>query len=513
MEHKYSKRKVSDLIPYANNSRTHSDEQINQVASSIKEFGFTNPILIDNDGGIIAGHGRVLAAKKLKLTEVPCIELQGLTDAQKKAYVIADNQLALNAGWDIDALKLEIESLVEVDFDIDLLGFEDDFISGLLVDETEGLTDEDAVPDAPEIPVTVEGDVWVLGRHRLMCGDSTSIDAVERLMDGQKAQLLHADPPYGMGKEGDGVANDNLYAEKLDAFQMEWWTTFRIFIEDNASAYIWGNAPELWRLWYKGGLGESEHMELRNEIVWDKKAVPGMKSDLLTQFPEASERCLFFQIGSQFIGNVNSDDFPEEWLPTLSYFETEAEAAGITAADIKRVCGVQMFSHWFTKAQYNLMPRKHYDVLGKEYTGRFKRDWAGLKREWDRVKSGPTSVVQESRSYFSNGHDVMRDVWEFSRVTGEERHTHATPKPVEMMERVMKSSVKKGGICAEPFGGSGATLMGAEKTGRLCYTMELQPKYCDVIINRWQDFTGEEATHEDGRAFNSISINIDTEGD
>lgn len=128
MEHKYSKRKVSDLIPYANNSRTHSDAQINQVASSIKEFGFTNPILIDNDGGIIAGHGRVLAAKKLKLTDVPCIELQGLTDAQKKAYVIADNQLALNAGWDIDSLKIEVSSLTELDFDVDLLGFDDEFL-------------------------------------------------------------------------------------------------------------------------------------------------------------------------------------------------------------------------------------------------------------------------------------------------------------------------------------------------------------------------------------------------
>ena len=192
-------KKVSSLIPYVNNSRTHSDEQVTQVASSIKEFGFTNPILIDDTNGIIAGHGRLLAAKKLGLDEVPCIILEGLTEAQRKAYVIADNQLALNSGWDLDKLKLEIDGLEELDFNIDLLGFDDDFLSDLLEEEpNDGLTDEDTVPEPPETPVSVLGDIWKLGNHRLMCGDSTSIDAVEKLMDGQPVDMVFTDPPYGI---------------------------------------------------------------------------------------------------------------------------------------------------------------------------------------------------------------------------------------------------------------------------------------------------------------------------
>jgi DNA modification methylase len=329
-----------------------------------------------------------------------------------------------------------------------------------------------------------------------LCGDSTAITNVEKLLNGEKAQLLHADPPYGMGKASDGVLNDNLYNDDLDDFQMEWWATFRPFLEDNASAYIWGNAPELWRLWYKAGLGSSELMELRNQIVWDKKAIPGMASPDLTQFPIASEHCLFFALGQQFRGNVNQDGYPPEWDSVRLYLADEAAAAKITPQDIKDVCGVQMFSHWFTTSQFNLIPDKHYVTLQATYPGRFLRPWRQLKVAWDKVKSIPTQKIQEARSYFDNAHDVMRDVWEFSRVTGEERHGHATPKPVAMMERVMKSSLPKNGLCLEPFGGSGSTLMGAEKTGRRCFTMELDPKYVDVIVKRWEAFTGKTAVLE-----------------
>ena len=498
--------KIEELIPYATNSRTHSDEQISQVAASIKEFGWTNPILVDEDSIIIAGHGRVLAARKLGESEVPCIILDGLTQAQKKAYVIADNKLALNAEWDNEMLRVEIDGLKEMEFDIDVLGFSLDELNALIPEEIEeGLTDENAVPEVPDDPATVEGDVWILGNHRLMCGDSTSIDAVEKLMDGQKAQLIHADPPYGMGKEKDGVLNDNIYKDELDEFQMEWWTTFRIFTEDNGSAYIWGNAPDLWRLWYKR-LGDTEKLELRNQIVWDKKAIPGMKSDLLTQYPIASEHCLFFQIGQQFIGNINADEFPESWESIRGYMAGEAKSAGITSKDIKRVCGCQMFSHWFTKSQFCLISKKNYNLLASSYSGHFLKPWDELKREWDVVRGAISSEFNQGRSYFDNAHDVMRDVWEFSRVSGDERHGHATPKPVDMMERIMKSSLPKGGVCAEPFGGSGSTLMGAEKTSRKCYTMELDPKYCDVIIKRWQDFKGRSAVLEKtGEKFDETS--------
>ena len=196
---KTERRKLTDLTPYARNSRTHSDEQVAQIAASIKEWGFTTPVLIDPDGGIIAGHGRVMAAQRLGLEDVPCIIAEGWTEAQKRAYVIADNKLALNAGWDNDMLAVEFGELKELDFDLSLTGFEADEIDALFLTEVaEGLTDEDAVPEAPEQPVTVEGDVWILGRHRLMCGDSTSIDAVERLMGGRGVDCVYTDPPYGI---------------------------------------------------------------------------------------------------------------------------------------------------------------------------------------------------------------------------------------------------------------------------------------------------------------------------
>lgn len=503
--YQYTVKPIGDLIPYVNNSRTHSDEQVTQLASSMKEFGFTNPVLVDEQYGLIAGHGRVLAAKRLGLEEIPAIIVDGLTDAQKKALVIADNQLALNADWDIDKLKLEVETLGELDFDLDLLGFDDDFLKDLMADPIEeGKTDEDAVPEIVENPVTVEGDIWLLGKHRLMCGDSTSIDAVERLMNGQIADLLHADPPYGMGKEGDGVANDNLYNDKLDQFQMEWWATFRTFLANNASAYIWGNAPELWSLWYRGGLGDSEPLVLRNEIVWDKKHGQGMGSDDFRMYPTATERALFFMLGEQGFNN-NSDNYWEGFESLRSYLQEQRDSLGWNNKVVADFFGFhpRMADHWFSKSQWSMPKREQYEELQKKANGQaFTKSYDKLKQEHDKLKQ----EFYSTRAYFDNSHENMTEVWEFKRVQGDERHGHATPKPVEMMERVMRSSLPKDGLCVEPFGGSGSTLMGAEKTGRRCYTMELQAKYCDVIIKRWQDFTGKQATlEESGKTYDDIS--------
>ena len=210
-------RKVEDLIPYVNNSRKHSDQQVAQIAASIKEFGWTNPILVDKDKGIIAGHGRLMAARKLKMDDVPTIELSHLSDAQKKALVIADNKLALNADWDTQILSLELSELQDIGFDLDILGFDANELSALLEpEEVEGLTDEDAVPEVPEEPKTKLGDIYQLGNHRLMCGDSTSIDAVEKLMDGQKAQFCFTSPPYADQREYNG--GKELSTEHLATF-------------------------------------------------------------------------------------------------------------------------------------------------------------------------------------------------------------------------------------------------------------------------------------------------------
>ena len=513
---------IDRLKPYDRNARTHSPEQVTKIAASLAEFGFTNPILVDSADGIIAGHGRLLAARKLGLSEVPVIVLDYLTDAQRRAYILADNKLAEAAGWDVDLLAAELGDLDAEGFDLGSAGFSEEEIAALCGDgllpagdlgqagpgvertaptaeqqaaaahteqqqTPEGVDDE---VESPRVPVSRTGDIWILGRHRVMCGDSTNARDVSMLMTGKKATLMHADPPYGMGKEAEGVANDNLRGKELDGFHLDWWGAFRPHLTPNASAYIWGNAPALWRLWYAAGLGDTEPLEMRNEIVWDKGNGSGQRDPGMSMYPPISERCLFFQIGQQFLGSVNSDEFPADWEPVRKYLADQAMAAGITPSDVLRVCGVGMYSHWFTRSQFTLMPEKHYVALGIAYPVNFQRPWRDIKSEWDAVKTGPQSIIQQSRSYFDNTHDAMTDVWKFQRVTGEERHGHATPKPVAMMERIMKSSTRPGDIVVEPFGGSGSTLIGCETTGRACYTMELQSHYVDVIALRWAKVSG-----------------------
>ena len=499
----------SEITPYVNNSRTHTPNQIEKLKSSINEFGMCSPIGIHN-GTIVYGHARFQALKALGYSEFPTVDLSHLTTAQMKAYVIADNRLALDAGWDDELLSIELEQLQEMDFDLDSLGFNIEELDALLEPEEipEGLTDEDEVPEPPPEPKTKKGDIWLLGDHRLMCGDSTDAECVARLMNGEKAQLIHADPPYGMGKEADGVANDNLYRDKLDAFQMAWWRTFRPHTADNGGAYIWGNAPDLWRLWYRGGLADSERLTMRNEIVWAKGdagagGISHQGAEGLRLFPQSTERCLFFMLGEQGFNN-NADNYWEGWEPIRAYLEGERRAAGLTTAQCNEICGKQnMTQAAFTKGGFRLILREDYEKLKKAANGKaFKREYDDLKRDHDALKRD----FYATRAYFDNTHDNMTDVWEFKRVTGEERHGHATPKPVDMIARCMKSSLPDGGLCAEPFSGSGTTIIAAEKTGRRCYAMELSPRYVDVAVMRWQDYTGKKAILEsNGQEYDSLS--------
>lgn len=217
-------KKVQDLIPYINNSRTHSEEQVNQIVASINEFGFTNPLLIDEKGSIIAGHGRLLASKKIGMEEVPCIVLSGLTEAQKKAYIIADNKMALNAGWDEELLKIELENLKELDFDLDLTGFNVDELDDILGknDEENEIVEDDFEVELPEEPKAKLGDIYQLGNHRLMCGDSTSEEDVAKLMDGNKADMVFTDPPYNIAysgiKDKRTIENDKMNDEDFVNF-------------------------------------------------------------------------------------------------------------------------------------------------------------------------------------------------------------------------------------------------------------------------------------------------------
>lgn len=414
----YKKLPSEKLIPYARNSRTHSPEQVAQIAASIKEFGFTNPILIDEENGIIAGHGRLLAAQKLGIEEVPVIVMAGLTAAQKKAYVIADNKLALNAGWDDEMLRIEFQELQEMGFDLELTGFSLDEIAGLQIDEIEeGLTDEDAVPDAPETPVTVLGDVWQLGDHRVMCGDSTSIDAVEQLCDGQLVDMWLTDPPYNVAYEGKTKDALTIKNDKMDG------DAFRVFLRD---AYIAADAV--------------------------------MKAGAVF-----------------YIWHADSEGYN---------FRGAAKDAGWTV----RQCLI-----W--KKQTMVMGRQDYH-------------W---KREpclygW---KDGAAHLWATDRK--------QTTVLEFDRPS--RNGEHPTMKPVELFEYQMLNNTKGSDLVLDSFGGSGTTAIACEKHGRFARIMELDPKYCDVIINRWQDFTGRLAVHAaTGKTFDemrgerltpdSLSVNI-----
>lgn len=272
MLYPYKAAKVADLIPYARNARTHSDEQVAQIAASIREFGFINPVIVDGDKGVIAGHGRILAARKLGLKELPTIEVAGLSEAQKRAYILADNKLALNAGWDNDLLKVELADLQTDGFDLDLIGFSADELAKLLADPTEGLTDPDEVPEVPANPVTVTGDTWLLGKHRLRCGDSTVATDVEALLAGVKPHLMVTDPPYGVeysaGWRDDalgGKAGGRATGKVLNDDKADWREAWALFPGD--VAYVWHAGL------YAGVVADSLtacDFKLRSQIIWAK---------------------------------------------------------------------------------------------------------------------------------------------------------------------------------------------------------------------------------------------------
>jgi hypothetical protein len=376
---------IGQLLPYARNARTHDDAQVAQIAASIKEFGFNNPILIADDQSIVAGHGRLAAARKLGLTEVPVVRLSHLSDTQRKAYILADNRLALNAGWDNDLLKLELQELEIEGVDLEMLGFSKEELDGLLnsLEPTEGLTDEDAVPETPEEPITKPGDIWILGNHRLMCGDSTSIDAVDKLMNGDKADMVFTDPPYGIAHSGKGILGDAK--------------------ENNFG-----------------------------EIMGDQNVTVAIDAFRLCagQWPEA--RMIFW--GANYYPSVLPDG--HGWLV------------------------------------------------------------------WDKQREGDTFSGAELA--FINGGvrvDVFRHMWHGMIKASEQgkKRVHPTQKPIALAEWCFECYGDPGNVL-DLFGGSGSTLIACEKTGRSCRMMELDPKYCDVIVKRWEEFTGKKAELADLRS-------------
>ena len=495
---KLTTTKITELSLDPSNVRKHDRKNLDAIKASLKKFGQQKPIVVDSKGIVLAGNGTLTAARELGWTEIEVTRTE-LTGSAATAFAIADNRTAELAEWDDDGLAKVLESLKVEDADLfAATGYDDAEVDKMVGTEVI----EDEAPEPPAEPITKAGDLWILGEHRVMCGDSTKAEDVERLMNGKRAQLIHADPPYGMGKEKDGVENDNLYREELDAFQMAWWRAFRPHAEDNAGAYIWGNAEDLWRLWYCGGLKNSERLTMRNEIVWDKGHGQGIGSADHRMFPTVSERCLFFMLGEQGFNN-NADNYWEGFEKIRLYLDGERKKVGWTNKVVADFFGFhpRMADHWFSKSQWSFPTEDQYKRLQKEAReyDAFKREHDELKREHDELKREHDELKREfyaTRAYFDNTHDNMTDVWDFGRVTGEERHGHATPKPVEMMARAIKSSTKDSGLLIEPFLGSGSTLIAAEQLGRKCYGMEIAPAYCDVIVKRWENLTGKKAVIE-----------------
>ena len=482
-------KNVIDLIPYANNSRTHNDEQISQICASINEYGFTNPILIDEKNSVIAGHGRLLAAKKLGLTEVPCIILSGLTKAQKKAYVIADNKIALNADWNFETLSLELENLKELGFDLELTGFDVDELDDIFqTEEEQEIVEDDFDIEPPEEPKAKLGNIYQLGNHRLMCGDSTKIEDVEKLMNGNKADMVFTDPPYGMKKENDGVANDNLNQDDLLEFNKKWIPLTFQFTKDNGSWYCWGTDEPLMDIYSNilKPMIKNKKLTFRNLLTWDKTNGQGQNSELSRMYAVADEKCLFCMCGVQGFNN-NSDNYYEAWEPVRQYLEDEAIKVGLNNRKIKEITGLSsMYSHWFTKSQFTFITEKNYKKLQNYYNGEaFKKEYEEIKKEY-----------YSTRAYFNNTHDNMNNVWHFSKTSGEERESaggHATPKPVALCSRAIRSSSREKENVLDVFGGSGSTLIACEQLNRNAYLMELEPQWVDVIIKRWEEFTGKKA--------------------
>lgn len=404
-------RSVESLIPYARNARTHSDEQVAQIAASIREFGWTNPVLVDGASSIIAGHGRVLAARKLGQKQVPVIELAHLTESQRKAYILADNKLALNAGWDVDLLGIELGELQAEGFDLNLTGFSPEEVGALLAEATpEGNTDEDETPAPPADPVSALGDLWLLGKHRLLCGDSTVATDVTRLLNGVEPHLMVTDPPYGVKYEPDW-RNDAVQA---------------------------GNG----------------------------KGAPGGRA----------------------VGKVLNDDkadWREAWAlfpGAVAYIWHAALHAG-TVADSLTACDFDLRAQIIWAKSHLAISRGHYHWQHEPC--------------WYAVRKGATGHWEGDRK--------QTTLWEIEKPQKSETG-HGTQKPVECMRRPIVNNSNPGQVVYEPFSGSGTTFIAAETTGRTCYGMELSPAYIDVIVKRWQDFTGKKATLEgDGRTFDEVA--------
>jgi len=406
---------IDKLLPYARNARQHSDEQIAQIAASIAEFGFVNPCLVGADGVLVAGHGRLAAARKLGLSTVPVVVLDHLTPTQRRALVLADNRLAELSTWDDVLLRIELEALQDEGFDLDLTGFDADALAELLAGEEpehEGQTEDDAVPEIPEEPVSKPGDVWRLGPHRLVCGDATAAEAYAQLFpDGERADMVFTDPPYNVNYANS--AKDKLRGKHRPILNDALGADFHDFLYDALSLLV-------------------AHTRGAIYVTMSSSELDTLQA----AFRSAGGHWSTFIIWANNTFTLGRADYQRQYEPILYGWPEGAE-----------------------------------------------RHWCG-----DRDQG---------------------DVWQIKKP--QKNDLHPTMKPVELVERAIRNSSRPGDVVLDPFGGSGTTLIAAEKSGRVARLIELDPKYADVIVRRWQDWTGQQATREaDGLAFDQAATSSST---
>jgi DNA modification methylase len=487
--------KISDIKPNPNNPRIIKDDKFLKLVNSIKEFPEMlkiRPIVINEDNVVLGGNMRLKACKEAKLKEIPVIMASDLTEAQQREFIIKDNigfgdwdfqDLAQNWNaeeletWGLDLPEIEINNLeaVEDDFEVPENGIETDIVLG---------------------------DLFEIGEHRLLCGDSTDSDSVAKLMNGNKADMAHNDPPYGMKKENEGVLNDNLnYADLLD-FNREWIALQFTHLKESGSFYCWGIDEPLMDIYseiLKPYIVEQK-ATFRNLITWDKGHGQGQNSENTRSYAIADEKCLFAMLGVQGFNN-NADNYFEGWEPIRDYLLSQRIKAGWDIPTMKRIAGHSDLNrdHWTCKSQWTMPTKEVYLTFQKwcinNKVDAFKKEYEELKKEYEELKK----EYYSTRAYFNNVHDNFNNVWKFERhLRNGSEGGHATPKPIPLCERAIKSSCPDGGLVLDFFLGSGSTMVASHQLKRKCYGIELDPKYCEVIIQRMKKLEPEIVIKRNG---------------
>ena len=504
--------RLEDLKPYANNPRIN-DKAVDAVAMSIRQFGFKNPIIVDSGGVVIAGHTRMKAAEKLGMEEVPVIVADDLTEAQADAFRLVDNKTAEIAEWDDEKLNAELKKIdAELGAEIEkLLESKDeddeemrkileeirmeDYGFEMPVEEPEQrqlVEDSDDLPEPPKIPKSRLGDIYRLGVHRLICGDSTMKETLSTLMDGEEADMVFTDPPYGMKKENEGIANDNLNYDDLLDFNKRWIPLTFEALKDNGSWYCWGMDEPLMDIYsnilrpMKKQHGQ-EKLTFRNLITWDKAVGQGQMAPDYRMYPIADEKCLFVMMGRQTYGETAAD-YWDGFEPIRQKLLEIKNGLGMSTDEIIKYAGATTCSHWFAVSQWEFPNEERFVAL----LDNLINDERISREEYDRIRE----EWYKTRAYFDNTHDNQNNVWHFPRTSVEERKEtggHATPKPIALCGRAIMSSSREGEIVLDVFGGSGSTLIACEQLKRKCFMCELDPGYVDVIVTRWEKLTGKKA--------------------